>query len=264
MSNTNRNMNHHSTPALAVLAEDRHAWFAGRTRAILKYLDAEMGAPAAGEQRRVLDIGSGAGNMAHHLAHYGQVIGLDYLSRPLAVAQARALDVCQGAGDALPFGDNTFDLVALLDTVEHIPDEFGVFAECRRVLKPGGKLIVTVPAFMWLWSYNDEINAHQRRYTAPELRQKLEISGLRVTRLSYNNFFLFPLIAGLRLLRPEKPELASPHLTEDEDVYQVEMEPIPEPANSILHGVGWLEAELLQRVELPVGTSVICIAEKPL
>ena len=255
-------LNGRSTPALTVLEEDRHAWFAGRTRAILKYLDAEIGPAQVGQPRRVLDIGAGAGNMAHHLAHYGQVIGLDYISRPLAVAQARALDVCQGAGDGLPFANDSFDLVALLDTVEHIPDEFGVFAECRRVLKPGGKVIVTVPAFMWLWSYNDEINAHQRRYTAPELRQKLEISGLRVTRLSYNNFFLFPLIAGLRLLRPEKPELDSPHLTEDEDVYQVEMEPIPEPANAVLHAVGWLEAELLQRVDLPVGVSVICVAEK--
>lgn len=255
-------MNGRGTPALTVLEEDRHAWFAGRTRAILKYLDAEIGPSPAGVTRHVLDIGGGAGNMAHHLAHYGQVIGLDYIARPLAVAQARALDVCQGAGDGLPFGNNTFDLVALLDTVEHIPDEFGVFAEVRRVLKPGGKVIVTVPAFMWLWSYNDEINAHQRRYTAPELRQKLEISGLHVTRLSYNNFFLFPLIAGLRLLRPEKPALDSPHLTADEDVYQVEMEPIPEPANTVLHGVGWLEAELLQRMELPIGVSVICVAEK--
>ncbi len=252
-----------ATPALTVLEEDRHAWFAGRTRAILKYLDAELGPQPHGAARLVLDIGSGAGNMAHHLAHYGQVIGIDYNPRPLVVAGMRALDVCQGAGDGLPFGDNTFDLVALLDTVEHIPDEFGVFAEVRRVLKPGGKLIVTVPAFMWLWSYNDEINEHQRRYTAPELRQKLEISGLRVKRLSYNNFFLFPLVAGLRLLRPEQPQLDSPHTTDAADVYQVEMEPIPEPVNSILHTVGWVEAELLERMDLPVGVSVICVAEKP-
>ena len=74
------------TPALTVLAEDRHAWFAGRTRAILKYLDAELGPAQAGQRRRILDIGAGAGNMAHHLAHYGQVIGLDYVSRPLTVA----------------------------------------------------------------------------------------------------------------------------------------------------------------------------------
>lgn len=252
-----------TTPILTVLEEDRHAWFAGRTRAIIKYLDAEMPTRAAGEEYLVLDVGGGAGNMAHHLAHYGYVIGLDNNRRPLDVAVQRGLDVCQATGDGMPFDHDTFDLVALLDTVEHIPDEFGVMKECLRVLKPGGKLIVTVPAFMWLWSYNDVINAHQRRYTVPELAEKLSLIGFRIKRISYNNFFLFPLIAGIRLLRPDEPELESPHLTEEEEVYQVEMEPIPEPANTILHGVGWLEAELVQRISLPFGMSVLAIAEKP-
>lgn len=251
-----------ATPVLTVLEEDRHAWFAGRTRAIQKYLDAELGPWQPGQPRKILDIGSGAGNMAHHLAHYGQVIGLDPNPRPLAVAGLRGLVALQGSGDLLPFADHEFDLVALLDTIEHIPDEFGVLEEVWRVLKPGGKVLITVPAFQWLWSYNDEINAHQRRYTASELGQKLEMAGFQVKRLSYNNFFLFPLVAGLRLLRPYQPQLESPHLTEDEKVYQVEMEPIPEPANTILHGVGWLEAELIQRVSLPVGVSVLCVAEK--
>ena len=251
------------TPVLTVLEEDRHAWFAGRTRAIQTYLDAELGPRPAETERLVLDLGAGAGNMAHHLAHYGRVIGIDNNPRPLAVAAQRALDVAQSLGDQLPFADDSFDVVALLDTVEHIPDELGVFNECRRVLKPGGLLIVTVPAFMWLWSYNDEINAHQRRYTAAELQQKLQISGLRIRRISYNNFFLFPLIAALRLLRPYKPDLASPHLTGDATIYQVEMEPIPEPVNTVLHGVGWVEAVLLRRFRLPFGTSVLCIAEKP-
>ncbi|MEZ4618611.1 MAG: class I SAM-dependent methyltransferase [Caldilineaceae bacterium] len=252
-----------ATPVLTVLEEDRHAWFAGRTRAILKYLDAEVGSTRPGQERLVLDIGGGAGNMAHHLAHFGRVIGIDPNGRPLAVAAQRGLEVAKGLGDRLPFPDNSFDLIALLDTVEHIPDDLAVFAECRRVLKPGGKLMITVPALMWLWSYNDEINAHQRRYTAPELKQKLTTSGFRVKRLSYNNFFLFAPVAALRLLRPDKPELDSPHLTQDEDVYQVEMEAIPEPANTVLHLVGWLEAELLQRFNLPIGVSVLCIAEKP-
>lgn len=251
------------TPVLTVLEEDRHAWFAGRTRAILKYLDRELGPSQPGQDRVVLDLGGGAGNMAHHLAHYGRVTGIDTNGRPLAVAAQRGLEIAQSTGDSLPFPDSSFDLIALLDTVEHIPDEFGVFEECRRVLKPGGKLLITVPAFMWLWSYNDEINDHQRRYTAPELREKLAISGLQVKRLSYNNFFLFPMVAALRLLRPDRPKLDSPHLTQDEEVYQVEMEAIPEPANTLLHVVGWLEAELLERFDLPIGVSVICIAEKP-
>ena len=109
----------------------------------------------------------------------------------------------------------------------------------------------------------DEINDHQRRYTTVDLREKLLLHGFAVKRLSYNNFFLFPPIAALRMLRPYQPQLESPHLTQDEEVYQVEMEPIPEPANTLLHGLYWAEAELLQRIDLPFGVSVICIAEKP-
>ncbi len=252
-----------STPVLSVLEEDRHAWFAGRTRAIQKYLDLEVGAAPAGSKRMVLDVGSGAGNMAHHLAHYGRVVGLDYNSRPLMVSAQRGLEACQGFGDYLPFASDSFDVVALLDTVEHIPNETGVLQECTRVLKPGGKLIVTVPAFMWLWSYNDDINNHERRYTVGELRQKLAQCDLRVKRSTYTSFFLFPMVAAVRLLPSHAPELDSPHLTEDEEVYQVEMEPIPEPANTILHAVGWLEAELLQRFNLPFGVGVMALAEKP-
>lgn len=252
-----------ATPVLSVLEEDRHAWFAGRTRAVQKYLDLEVGAARPGSDRNILDVGSGAGNMAHHLAHYGRVIGLDYNSRPLAVAAQRGLEAVQGFGDQLPFASDSFDLVALLDTVEHVPDELGMMSECGRVLKPGGKLIVTVPAFMWLWSYNDEINNHQRRYTAHGLQQKLALCGLTVTRMTYTSFFLFPMVAAIRLLRPHEPNLESPHLTEDEDVYQVEMEPIPEPINTALHGVGLLEAQLLERFSLPLGLGIMCIAEKP-
>lgn len=251
-----------ATPVLTVLEEDKHAWFAGRTRAILKYLDAEVGPPVPGKVRKILDIGSGAGNMAHHLAQYGQVFGLDYNPRPLPVAQQRGLPVMQGSGNELPFSTNTFDLVALLDTVEHIPDELGVLYECTRVLKPGGKLIVTVPAFMWLWSQNDTLNAHQRRYTAPELASKLGQHGFQVLHKSYNNFFAFPLAAGLIMLRRGRaePKLASPHF--DDDAYQVEMEAAPPLVNSVLTAVGNVEAALIQRLALPIGTSIICLARK--
>ena len=242
-----------------VLEEDKHWWFASRTRAILAYLDRYVG---RGKNLRVLDIGCGAGNMAHHLAHYGQVVGVDLYAKPLEVARTRGLEVHEGAADDLPFDDKSFDLATLLDVVEHVPNEHGVFGECQRVLKPGGKLLVTVPALMWLWSHNDVINAHQRRYTRAELKQKLEHHGLRVLAASYNNFFVFPMAAGVIVARRGRaePELASPHF--DDDAYQVEMEPAPAALNGLLTGVGKVEAGLVKRVPLPIGTSILCIAER--
>jgi ubiquinone/menaquinone biosynthesis C-methylase UbiE len=135
--------------------------------------------------------------------------------------------------------------------------------EAYRVLKPGGHIVITVPAFMWLWSHNDQINAHVRRYAIAEIHAKLEQVGFRVQRATYNNFFIFPLAAALILARRacnSQPELASHHLSENE--YQVEMEPVSQPVNAALTAVGRLEAYLLRWINLPAGTGIIVIAQK--
>lgn len=251
-----------TTPMLVQIEEDKHWWFATRTRAILALLDKYAGEGKNG--RRVLDVGAGAGNMMHHLAHYGDVVGLEYNPKPIPVAHERGFDVRQGSATDMPFEDESFDLVALLDTVEHIADEKAVFDETYRVARPGGHIIVTVPAFMWLWSHNDVINLHERRYTAGELRRKLQASGWQVRYCGYNNCLIFPLGAGMILLRKwlgKEPDMASPHF--DEEAYQVEMEPAPPWLNTLLEGIGKIEVALLKRVELPVGTSIIAVAEKP-
>ena len=250
------------TPMLTQIEEDKHWWFASRTRAILALLDKYAGPGKRG--RRVLDVGAGAGNMMHHLAHYGdEIVGLEYNPKPIPVAKERGWDVRQGDAAAMPFEDASFDIVTLLDTVEHIEDEKAVLAETFRVTKRGGTMLVTVPAFMWLWSHNDVINMHHRRYTAPELKQKLEAEGWEVPYCGYNNFLIFPLGAGMILLRKwlgKEPDMSSPHF--DEDAYQVEMEPTPPLLNSILEGVGKLEVAMLKRFPLPIGTSIIAIAKK--
>jgi ubiquinone/menaquinone biosynthesis C-methylase UbiE len=256
-----------STPMLVVLQEDSHWWFATRTRAVLAYLDRYVG---PGKDRQVLDIGCGAANMTHHLRHYGHVVGVDNNPRPLRIAQQRGLETYEGTADDLPFSDGQFDLIAMLDTLEHIPADEQVLAECRRVLcspdsgrgRPGGRLLITSPAFMFLWSNNDTINMHRRRYTMHELTEKLTRQGFRTLRISYTNFFVFPMAAALILLRRGRaePELASPHF--DDDAYQVEMEPAPPLVNGILTFAGKLEVALLRRMRLPFGTSVIAIAEK--
>lgn len=249
------------TPMLTLLDEDRHWWFASRTRALLSVLDRYVGPDA---EREVLDVGAGAGNMIHHLAHYGRVIGVDNNPRPIAVARARGYDVSLGDAHHLPFEDERFGLVALLDTMEHCPDDLAVLRECYRVTRPRGFLIVTVPAFMWLWSHNDVLNNHQRRYTAGELRTRLREVGYRMRYLSYNNFLVFPLAASTILIRRwlgHQSNLVSPHF--DDDAYQVEMEPTPPLLNAILAGVGRVEAVLLRRITLPIGTSIIGLAERP-
>jgi hypothetical protein len=131
------------------------------------------------------------------------------------------------------------------------------------VLAPGGHLLVTVPAFMFLWSRNDVLNAHERRYTAGELRQKLGAAGFVARRVTYNNFFVFPLAALLIAARrgtQHAPELRSHHTSAEE--YQVEMEPASPLVNAALTLVGRLEAGLLGAVDLPWGTSLIALAQK--
>ena len=243
------------------IPEDDHWWFAGRTWTLLNMLDRIVPPPGT---LRVLDIGAGAGNMVHHLARYGSVVGVDNNPKPIEVARQRGYDIRLGEAEDLPFDSDSFDLVALLDTVEHCPDDMAVLHECYRVCSPTGHLVVTVPAFQWLWSHNDVLNAHYRRYAASDLRQKLAQVGFRIRRMTYNNFPLFPMAAALILLRrgtEAEPELASPHF--DDDAYQVEMEPAPPALNAVLKSIVWAESQLLRWVNLPLGTSILCIAEKP-
>ncbi|MGQ9668491.1 MAG: class I SAM-dependent methyltransferase, partial [Anaerolineae bacterium] len=245
-----------------VLEEDKHWWFATRTRALYSVLDPVL--PPLREGRRVLDVGCGAGNMFHHLARYGEVEGIDNNPKPLAVARARGYRVVEGRGESMPFEDNRFDLVAALDVVEHVPDDLAMLRECCRVCKPGGFFVTTVPAFQWLWSHNDEINQHQRRYSKRQLSERLEQAGFVIRRMTFSYFSVFPMAAALIILRRgmnKKPALATP--AADQDAYQVEMEPVSPWLNTLLNGVGGVEARFLRWVNLPLGTTIVALAQKP-
>jgi len=241
------------------LNEDKHWWFASRTRALFSMMDGLV----AGRDNRILDVGCGAGNMFHHLSRYGAVVGLESNPKPVVVARERGYEVHLGRAEDMPFSDQSFDLVAALDVIEHCEDDRRVLRECQRVCRPGGFIAVTTPAFQWLWSRNDEINHHYRRYSGRELAAKLDEAGFRVRRLAYNNFFIFPMAAALIVLRQkgtDAPELATPDT--DEEAYQVEMEPTSPPVNTALTLIGRLEATLLRWVSLPLGTGIICVAER--
>ncbi|GIW06949.1 MAG: methyltransferase [Dehalococcoidia bacterium] len=244
---------------LRLLPEDRHWWFASRTRALQALLEPLI-ADRAGPLR-ILDVGCGAGNMAHHLAQYGDVVGFDPHRGALAVAHERRCTVVQADAAALPFPDQLFDLVAALDVIEHCDDDFGVLCEIQRVLQVGGLLAVTVPAFEWLWTYNDTVNQHRRRYTSEQLRTRLEEAGFAIRRLSYNNCLIFPLAAPMLLARGRgvRRPLSAPVT---DGAYQVEMEPASPPVNIALDYVGRLEAAVIRRFDLPVGTGILAVAER--
>ncbi len=241
------------------LEEDSHWWFASRTRALLAMLDKWV----PGNTLKVLDVGCGAGNMIHHLGRYGEVMGIDNNPIPLKIAHQRGYDARLAPAEDMPFENGSFELVTVLDVIEHCDDDMQILRECYRVCTPGGLIAITVPAFQRLWSNNDVINDHKRRYAASELNAKLSEVGFVIKGMTYNNFFIFPVAAALILARrssEREPQLATPNT--DEDAYQVEMEPAPPLLNSILTGVGWLEAAILRFTSFPLGTSVICIARK--
>ncbi len=245
---------------MQTIPEDQHWWFATRTWSLLNLLDANL----SRRDLEVLDIGCGAGNMIHHLSRYGRVRGIDVDARPVAMAQARGYDVRQGdPTGGIAFPDSSFDLVTILDVIEHIDEDEQVLHEASRVLRSNGLIVISTPAFQWLWSHNDELNAHKRRYSANELRERLERAGFRIRRMTFGFFLVFPLSAPMILLRNrlgKKPNLSSHHF--EEEAYQVEMEPVSSWLNTVLRGVGRIEAAMVSRMNLPIGTSLMCVAEK--
>ncbi|MCB0077200.1 MAG: class I SAM-dependent methyltransferase [Anaerolineales bacterium] len=239
--------------------EDDHWWFASRTRALETIL-------AKHSRRRdmmILDIGSGAGNMYHHLSRYGDVIGIENHPAPVKVGQARGYDIRLGDATALDLPDASFDLVTALDVIEHNDDDLAILREANRVLRPGGLVLISVPAFQWLWSFNDDLNDHKRRYTAGDLEAKLRTTGFTPLQSSYNNFLVFPLAAGMIALnkRKEAPDALKSHYFDD-DAYQVDMQPTHPLVNRLLTGVGIAEQQLLKVASLPIGTGLITIARK--
>src|SRR6185436_9427399 len=148
------------------------------------------------------DVGCGTGANLLMLSRYGDAEGVDISEDALAFCRERGLDhVKQGAGEKLPFEENTFDLVTAFDVVEHMDDDLAGLSEMYRVLRPGGHALIFVPTFMFLWGLQDDVSNHRRRYRLPELQRVLEQAGFEIERTTYANItFFLPILAMRQLM----------------------------------------------------------------
>jgi SAM-dependent methyltransferase len=204
-------------------AEDRHWWYRGR-RKVLDGVVAGLGLPAPA---RILDAGCGSGRNMVEFAHLGEVTGVE-------------------------LSDTSFDLAVSLDVIEHLDDDLAAMRELRRTVAPGGALLVTVPAYQWLWSGHDEINHHHRRYTHRTLQRVAERAGWKQARTTYFNSLLLPAAIVLRVLdRVNRAKTTESSL----DLWIP-----PAPVNWLLERPLALEAALISRgARIPAGLSLLAV-----
>lgn len=225
-----------------------HFWFRARALILLRLMR-----PLLKPGLRVLDAGCGTGLLLAGLPEGLELAGLDISARALEHAAQRlpGADLRQGSlPEAMPFAAMSQELVLLTDVLEHIPDHAGTLAALHEVLKPGGRLVLTVPAFRLLWTRHDEEHGHQRRYTRPELHCLLEEAGFTVDKLSYYNTLLLPLVLAVRV--------AKRLLGRDGD----DMELPPAPVNALLYQIFALESFWLPWAGFPAGVSLVAVARR--
>jgi ubiquinone/menaquinone biosynthesis C-methylase UbiE len=239
--------------AALVEYDEQHWWYVGRRRVLHAVLE-QLTLPAGAQ---VLDAGCGSGRTMDDLAAYGEVHGFDL--NPLGAEHARGrghADVRVARVEEMPWDDASFDLVTCLDVIEHTPDDVASLRELRRVTRPGGWLVVTVPAYQFLWSSHDVANEHYRRYRRRQLAQAARAAGWEVGKWTYFNSVLFFPGAAVRMLervRPQEKRRSRPQVALTPRAWDGALAwPMRFEAGLIRHGVS-----------LPVGMSLLTVFRRP-
>ena len=232
--------------------DEHHWWYRGRRRIVRAELDGLALPPDA----RILDAGCGSGRMLQELVSYGEVSGIELDEDAAAMAAQRDLgEVRVGRLEELPWESGTFDLITSLDVVEHTPNDREALAELRRVAKPGGTLLVTVPAYQTLWSLHDVANHHYRRYNRASLAAPARDAGWEVERTTFFNSLPLAPAAAVRLAQRRKRL---------EDGYTPNVELGPPWLNSVFDMPMRAEARWLRRGRsLPAGLSLLARLRNP-
>ena len=230
--------------------DSRHWWFTARRRILDGVIERVVKPP---KDARILELGAGTGHNLAMLSRFGSVEAseLDPVARELASERLGRPVVEAALPDLSMFPEASYDLIALLDVLEHVPDDKGSLEAIRELLKPGAALLLTVPINPWMWTAHDVAHHHHRRYRKREIRALAEQAGYRIDLLSPFNSLLFPPIAAVRL---------AGRLTGKDDSDDA----MPSaPVNKILDTVFGLERSLIGRVPMPFGVSLVAVLRRP-
>ena len=225
-------------------------WYAGMRRIARALLTPLLPAPAAG--RRILDAGCGTGWNLQELSVFGDTYGVDLSPLAVITTRRRGGRVTQGNLLGLPYASSSFDVVTSFDVLYHawVVDDAQAVRELARVLKPGGLMLVKVPALRILWGAHDEAVHSRHRYTRNELERLLEGAGLQLVRSTYANSLLFPVLLTRRFLDRALNRHGS------------DVSLLPPLLEKLFGGLLSIEASLLGAVNLPIGASVFAVARK--
>ncbi len=242
--------------------EQVHWWHVGKRSIVYGLLNRYLPPHGSKAERQALDLGCGTGKNLERLEQYARATGTDYYEEALRFCLERGHTMlCKADAIDLPFADNTFDITTALDVIEHLDDDYAALKELYRVMKPGGLLIVSVPAYAILWTYWDDILGHRRRYTTAMMRQVATRAGFRVRKLSYSNALT---LAPAMIVRLAKSVLyKTSQRRGQEGSAKTDFITLPKPLNSALIGYYKLETNLLRRGTLPFGLSVVAVLQRP-
>ena len=231
--------------------ESQHWWFRGR-RAILSNIIDGLNLP---QNPGILEIGCGTGGNLDMLSRFGEVRALeaDAGAREIAANKTGGLfDIRAGhCPDDIPFQNQRFDLICMFDVLEHIERDVDTLVAAKSLLVKNGFVLLTVPAYQWLWGKHDEFLHHKRRYSAQELRLKIDKAGFRPLKLSYFNTFLFPLVAMVRL----KERVFHGSKVSGGNIP-------PARLNSMLRNIFSAEKYILAKAGFPFGVSLLAILQE--
>lgn len=242
--------------------EDTHWWFVGRRailesflRTIVADLSESLGLGGADEipsvPLRILDVGCGTGANIKMLSQFGEAEGVDVSDDALEFCRKKGLKVEKGTAEELPYADESFDLTTALDVIEHLDDDVAGLKEMYRVTRKGGRSLIFVPAFMWLWGVQDDISHHRIRYTKKQIVDRLKAAGYEIERATYANFTFFaPILGGRTIMKLTgvKPE--------SENNINISA------LNGLFGKIFSVESLWLKNLNFPFGVSIVVVARK--